>query len=246
MTDSATSPNLDKVVAVPGTMLKPGREIRDESLPFTVTVKDYYPNADLRQRGPVVDTGPPPATQGIGPRVVVVPQAEDKTMDDTNQPCAIFELTGPQGSLGTWVVSPLISGPQEFMYDGKVWRVALRRERHYLPYSVKLLNTKYEVYPGSDTPKNFQSRIRIENPVTDENREVDIYMNNPLRYQGQTFYQYQMDQTMLDSTRGSVLEVVRNPSWLTPYIGCILVGCGMAFQFLLHLVGFVTKRIKTS
>jgi ResB-like family len=246
MTDSATSPNLDKVVAVPGAMLKPDRVIRDESLPFTVEVKHYYPNADLRQRGPMVDTGPPPATEGIGPSVVMLPLPEDKTMDDTNEPCAIIELSGQQGPMGTWIVSPLISGAQEFMYGGKVWRVALRRERHYLPYTVQLLSTKYDVYEGTDTPKNFQSRIRIENPVTDENREVDIYMNNPLRYDGNTFYQYGMDKDMIESTRGSVLEVVRNPSWLTPYLGCILVASGMAFQFLLHLVGFVTKRIKAA
>ncbi len=69
-------------------------------------------------------------------------------------------------------------------------------------------------------------------------------MNNPLRYQGLTFYQYQMGQ---DEIRGSAvgtstLQVVRNPSWLTPYIGCIVVGLGMLYQFLYHLVRFITRR----
>jgi hypothetical protein len=191
-----------------------------------------------------VDTGPPPATQGIGPEAVVTPLPEDKSMDDTNMPSAIIELVGPQGSLGTWLVSPDISGGQDFNFDTKVWRVVLRPERHYLPYSVQLLSTKYEVYPGTDTPKNFQSRVRIENPARGENREVDIYMNNPLRYEGLTFYQFQMPPLSSEQERWSALEVVRNPGWLTPYLGCILVGSGMAYQFLLHLVGFVTKRRK--
>ena len=171
-----------------------------------------------------------------------MPLSEDTRMDGTNTPSAVVEVVGLQGSLGTWLVSPDISGEQEFSYGGKVWRVILRPERHYLPYTIQLLSTKYEVYPGTDTPKNFQSRVRIENPERGENREVDIYMNNPLRYEGQTFYQYQMDQVQVEQNRGSVLEVVRNPGWLTPYLGCILVGGGMAYQFLLHLVGFITKR----
>ncbi len=48
----------------------------------------------------------------------------------------------------------------------------------------------------------------------------------------------EMDPSLPSST----LQVVKNPGWLTPYVGCILVGTGMAYQFLLHLVGFVTKR----
>jgi hypothetical protein len=39
-----------------------------------------------------------------------------------------------------------------------------------------------------------------------------------------------------------VLQVVRNPSWLTPYIGCAMVGAGLVIQFLYHLIGFVSKR----
>ena len=61
-----------------------------------------------------------------------------------------------------------------------------------------------------------------------------------------TYYQYQMDagvSAMAGArTPTSVLQVVRNPGWLTPYIGCAMVGLGLAIQFLYHLVGFVTKR----
>ena len=68
-------------------------------------------------------------------------------------------------------------------------------------------------------------------------------MNNPLRYQGLTFYQYQMGGDEAGDNRGSsVLMVVRNPGWLTPYAGCALVGAGMAIQFLMHLTRFVSKR----
>jgi len=35
---------------------------------------------------------------------------------------------------------------------------------------------------------------------------------------------------------------VRNPSWLTPYIGCTMVALGLVIQFMSHLVGFLSKR----
>ena len=87
--------------------------------------------------------------------------------------------------------------------------------------------------------------MRIDNPQTGENREVEIYMNGPLRYGGLTFYQYQMDagQATVQAGRvpSSTLQVVRNPSWLTPYVGCLLVGAGLIVQFTMHLVGFIAK-----
>ena len=63
-------------------------------------------------------------------------------------------------------------------------------------------------------------------------------MNNPLRYWGETYYQggFEPGDTV------SILQVVRNPSWLTPYIACTLVSAGLLFQFLYHLIGFARKR----
>jgi hypothetical protein len=69
-----------------------------------------------------------------------------------------------------------------------------------------------------------------------------------LRYAGLTFYQYQMDAGEAAEQAGrvpsSVLQVVRNPAWLTPYLGCAMVAAGLVTQFLFHLVGFVSKRKK--
>jgi cytochrome c biogenesis protein ResB len=102
------------------------------------------------------------------------------------------------------------------------------------------------VYPGTEIPKNFQSRVRIENPATGEQREVDIRMNEPLRYGGLTFFQFQMGKEDLErDARGtSTLQVVRNPAWLTPYAGCAIVSAGMLWQFLYHLAGFASRRRK--
>ena len=113
------------------------------------------------------------------------------------------------------------------------------------PFSLTLLKATHTVYSGTDIPKDFRSRVRIENAHTGERREVEISMNHPLRYGGYTYYQYQMGAGELVERAGltpySVLSVVRNPSWLTPYVGCGMVGAGLIVQFLKHLVGFISK-----
>ncbi|HYR58138.1 MAG TPA: cytochrome c biogenesis protein ResB [Chthoniobacteraceae bacterium] len=185
---------------------------------------------------------PPAATNGAGARSSVTRLAESKDMDSRDLPFAVLEIVSAGKSLGTWLVSPLLRA-QEITADGKTVRVAFRDERHYLPFSLKLVQATHKKYAGSDTPKDFRSRVLIDNPATKENREVEISMNNPLRYGGLAFFQYQMTKDELDARPGSsVLQVVRNPSWLAPYIGCIVVATGMLWQFLHHLVGFITRR----
>jgi hypothetical protein len=64
-------------------------------------------------------------------------------------------------------------------------------------------------------------------------------MNNPLRYAGLTFYQASFEPDNPDVT---ILQVVRNPSWLIPYVACGLMTFGLLWQFGIHLIGFVGKR----
>ena len=250
MTDASAS-DQDKVVAIPDALMKVGSEIRHPELPVTVRVKQWFVNSDVRQRAPMVDTNPPPATAGHGPNVTLEPRPETKKDDERNLPAAIVELTSPEGSLGTWLLHAKLRD-QEVRVGDKTWRMSFRFEREYHPFTVRLEKTTHEIYRGTGSPdrpedpgipKNFQSRVRIENPARRESREVDIYMNNPLRYEGLTFFQYQMGRDELERSRGtSTLQVVRNPSWITPYAGCVLVGGGMMVQFLSHLVGFISKR----
>jgi hypothetical protein len=232
----------EEVVAIPQAIVAKGGEITHPKLPFTVRVKEFHPNANVRQRAPMMDKGEPPATQGVGVQATVEPLPEAKDMDRKNLAAATVEIVEGGKSLGTWLVSPFVR-PQEIQAGGKTWRTTLRDERTYLPFSFKLLKATHKKYAGSDTPKDFRSRVLIENPGTHENREVEISMNNPLRYGGLAFFQYQMSKDEFDRSPGSsTLQVVRNPSWLAPYIGCIVVAVGMLWQFLHHLTRFITKR----
>lgn len=143
--------------------------------------------------------------------------------------------------------------PQFVTVGGKKFTFVLRPQRTYHPFSLTLLKATHSVYPGTVTaenpegiPKDFRSNVRLANQTTGEKREVEIYMNNPLRYAGLAFYQYQMGAGEEARAAGqpatSTLQVVRNPGWITPYLGCFLVAAGLVVQFMYHLVGFISKR----
>lgn len=143
--------------------------------------------------------------------------------------------------------------PQSVDTDGKHFTFALRPIRAYKPFSLTLLKATHSVYPGTKTgfnpegiPKDFRSRVRLKNPRNGENRELEIFMNSPLRYAGLTFFQYQMNADELNLRPGekpsTTLQVVRNPGWLTPYAGCAIVAAGLITQFMIHLVGFISKK----
>ncbi|HEX3857118.1 MAG TPA: cytochrome c biogenesis protein ResB, partial [Verrucomicrobiae bacterium] len=267
--------NGGEVTAIPDKLLARGGEMKIDNLPFTIRVKSYWENSETSFRAPIMQNGPPLTTNGVAANFDFHQAAETKTMDDKNVPTAEIEIISSNGSLGDWIVSDWMSDgamieslqqsyaqqlgadmtrkvigdltqPQSVFAGGKQFTFALRPERVYHPFSLTLLKATHSIYPGTDIPKDFRSRVRLQNPQTGENREVEIYMNAPLRYAGLTFYQYQMDAGEAAAQAGrapsSVLQVVRNPAWLTPYLGCALVAAGLVTQFMFHLVGFISKR----
>lgn len=251
-----TDPKTDDVVVIPEHMLNSGTTVQHPKLPFRVVPKLYYPNSIAQPKAQVQNAPASPATTGVlNERYVVFPQPISHQDDKRNIPAAAVELIAPTGSLGTWLLTSAIpvlgrSGsvadvdewrvpaPQRFEVNGRTWAITLRPERSYKPFALTLIELKHENYAGTDTPKNFSSRIRLVSDDGHEDRETLIYMNHPLRYGGLTFYQYQMNAPM----GYTVLQVVRNPSWLMPYIACTMLTLGLIVQFGIHLVGFVEKR----
>jgi hypothetical protein len=234
----ATDPKFDDVVAIPESLLARDEPIQHPKLPFRIVTRQYFPNSSVQMRTQAPNAPPSPATMDIGTQLAVTPQPLTYKPDEHNIPAAFVELIGPEGSLGIWLVSPWIDQTQAFDYAGRTWQLVMRSKRYYTPYSLSLLQVKNDVYPGTDIPKNFSSQVRIHDDAGKGDRDVLIYMNNPLRYGGLTYYQYQMNK----ASGLSVLQVVRNPSWRMPYIACLLVALGLVIQFGQHLAGFVRKR----
>jgi hypothetical protein len=266
--------NRNQEIVIPAQLLAKGGEITNPQLPFSIRAKTFWHNSVPTFRAPMMQNGPALTTNGVAADFDFHQRPDVKTMDDRNIPTALVEIVGPKGSFGDWIVSdwtgepamaenlvrsyasevgPAMARtigshiqPQSVEFNGKQYTFFMRPVRVYMPYSLTLLKATHSVYTGSDTPKDFRSRVRLQNPQTGEDREVEIYMNSPLRYSGLTFYQYQMDAGDAARAEGrvpsSVLEVVHNPSWLTPYFGCALVALGLVIQFMSHLLKFISKR----
>jgi hypothetical protein len=178
----------------------------------------------------------------VGDHVTAAPLPITHRQDERNIPSAIVELSGTEGPLGTYLVSAHLSAPQAFTHAGRTWTIALRLQRSYQPFSLTLLKFSHDRYAGTEIPKNFSSRLKLTTPTGRDDREVLIFMNNPLRYDGLTFYQAGFE----NDDRTTILQVVRNPSWLVPYIACGMMTLGLTAQFGIHLVGFVGKRRRAS
>ena len=60
----------------------------------------------------------------------------------------------------------------------------------------------------------------------------------PLTDAGETFYQ----ASFKENDKGTILQVVKNPGWLLPYLSCAMVGGGMTIHFLLRLIPVLRRE----
>lgn len=236
----SSDPKAETIVAIPAELLRKGGVIRDEALPFEVQATRYMVNSRL---GDVAAGDKNPATAGAGLRRTAVEEPEvagvasDQRIDAPSAYVALRDKASGE-PIGTYLVS-LHLRPQPVEVNGKRYDVELRQRRDYKPFSVTLIEFRYDRYLGTETAKNFSSRVRIQDPERGEDREVLIRMNEPLRYRGETLFQADFDKA---TEKGTVLQVVRNPGWLMPYISCTLVTVGLIVHFGLGLTHFLSRR----
>jgi hypothetical protein len=236
--------NLDQVTAIPETVLRQNRTIDHWSLPFRIMVRNFYQNSRLKMLSEAGTGARPIANQGPGAMIAVEPAPRATGMDERDVPSAAIEIIPKDsgGSLGTWLASDALGAPQTFSCGGRTWMIAMRTARYYKPYSVTLQKFTHERYAGTEIPKNFASKVTLIDPERSVNRDVLIYMNHPLRYRGETFYQagFQQDDS------ATILQVVHNPSFIAPYVACVIVAAGLLVQFGFHLIGFSRQRRRAS
>src|SRR5262249_31370860 len=223
-----SDPKRDEVVSIPASLLRKGGVIQHELLPFDIEVNRYLVNSALERDRPGVDN---PATAGFGQKGVGVEQPEisgvsQEQREDVVSAYITAKEKGTGRPLGTFLVTRWLTyrfdlppRPQQVEYNGKTYDLYLRLKHTYKTYTVQLLDFRHDVYPGTDIPKNYSSRIRLVDPTQNEDREVVISMNSPLRYAGDTLYQV----GVLPADGGTILQVVRNPGWEMPYLSCVMV-----------------------
>jgi len=243
---SHVNDSTDHVVVVPAEQLVRQGVIKDDALPFDIQVLKYMANSEA-------PTPVAPSEQmfegmvGAGVLWTTVEKPENsgvdtKSNEDMPSSFVAFKDRETGKSLGTYFLSrwwsALNDEPQKVETNGKTYGIELRWKRTYKPYSVHLEKYSPEYYPNSDTPKEYASTVQVIGPDGEQERSVTISMNAPLRHGGETFYQ----AGFLPNGKGTILQVVRNPGWLMPYISCALVSIGMMVHFGIQLVEFLRRR----
>ena len=255
LTDTS-DPEVDRVTTIPQSFLKPGKVVSVAALPFDLKVHARMSNSN---RPVPLDSvsdnlrAAYPQYAGYGERLYVARAREvSGATGERNAPAVDVELLDRTSgaSLGRYMLSiwfypnfvnQIWDMPTTVRYEERAYELYFRNRREPAitesgsPYSVTLLDFVHERYEGTQTPKDFSSEIRLVNEGDGIDRELRIWMNNPLRYAKRTFYQ----SGYLPDDEGTVLQVVRNDSWMIPYLSCMIVFIGMAAQFGLSL-----KRIR--
>jgi len=233
-----SDPATDKTFAIAESALTPGASLHVPQMALRAEVRGYFPNSMIMSRsGQTPPADALLATQGAGANLFAREMPRVAKDDEGDRAVAWLELFGPQGSLGTWMVSNAFGQPQAFTFEGRPHTIEMRPRRYYKDFALTLIDFRHDVYPGTTKARNFSSLVRLVDPTSGEDREVLIYMNHPLRYAGLTFFQqgYEGDRT-------TILQVVRNPSRHLPYISCGVVGLGLLTQFGIGLFTFLNRR----
>ena len=257
----SSAPDTDSVMAIPGSRLHPQPKwwqrfassttaavtIDDEQLPFKVRIDKYFKNSELAEANGHASSNF--ANRGTG----LTTLAEDKrpvsgTDGEINVAALYAEFYRKDNgdSLGRYLLSQMVAlqgVTEEVELDGKTYDVSLRFKRTYKPYSLSLYDVRKDNYLGTNKTLNYSSEVRL----IDEGRDVGrfrIWMNNPLRYSGETFYQsnYDIDP---DGVEVTDLQVVTNTGWMMPYVGCMLVAVGMLMHFSMTLWRFLSRMSRT-
>ena len=229
--------NTDEVISVPASRLAKGRSISLPEAGLTLQVNDFYENAALVGSNQLPSENYPHLR--VGPMAVAVPIPRTYKQDERIQPAASVSLIQNGQQIGSWSLASGFPQPIQFRAGPKPFAIVLRPKRYYRPFSITLEEFRHDRYAGTEIAKNFSSKVRLVDPSVHENREALIFMNHPLRYAGLTFYQAGFGNN--DAT--TVLQVMKNPSWLVPYISCGMMALGLVIQFGMHLISFVRRRV---
>jgi cytochrome c-type biogenesis protein CcsB len=137
--------------------------------------------------------------------------------------------------LGSLITAQMKIEGQLGLWEGEQSSTVLRRGAESanatfeLPFEVRLDNFEIDVYPGTQRPAMFRSRVTVIDPSVEVERPAIIQMNQELAYGGfkffQSSYQIRGDREM------TVLSVSKDPGQAVVFIGYTLLIVGMMVVF---------------
>ncbi len=214
--------------------LKPGRQLDITPYGARITVHAYYPNSDAfttkATNGPHYLNG-----SGIG----LLEQRKPEKEVTQNAPGVIFTLSEPGQANREVLLYAQELKPLSLTLGGKQVFAQLRLKHYPLPFSLKLNQFVKNLHPGTDIPSSFESYADLTE--NGSSRPVKVWMNNPLRTYGYTFFQASYAQAEGQANK-STFAVVTNPGRVLPYISSITVFAGLLLHFLIRLIPFVRRE----
>jgi len=241
-----SKPEEDHVTLIPDEMLRTGKKIEHPDLPCNLEIVKYFKNAKQRMLQPGEEnlaTAGRGLREGIQELTIANGVSADSKFD---KPAAYVKLLDKNSGndLGTWLLAARDpENAEEVVIDGKPYQFLLRFEHLYRDYKIRLNEFKVENYPGTEIPKNYQSDVQITDPSVEGVRKARIWMNNPLRYRGLTYYQSGVGPVDREGRKSTILQVVANHGWMIPYVSCMIVAVGLFYHFGLILIRFLKRGV---
>ena len=216
------------------------RIFRFPDLPFDLEVAGYLENCVPVS---VNEVAPRHAEREIDGFYLMSKPGEVQTEANTAGCYArVVERDGSKGE--AFLLAGASFHPYTLERDGRIFTVDMRKRLWPMPFTVRLDEFTADFHPGTMKPARFVSEItRIEDG---HEAEVVIQMNEPMRYEGLTFFQasYGPPGAMPGQKMYSVFEIVRNPADKWPEYSLYIVTFGMLITFLTKLGGFVISSTR--
>ncbi|MDD0852358.1 cytochrome c biogenesis protein ResB [Halobacteriovorax sp. GB3] len=127
-----------------------------------------------------------------------------------------------------WVTS---ERPLRLLIDGKDTLFTVQKETLRLPFELVLTKFKMDKDPGTNNPASYESFVSLftkDGPV-----KSHIYMNNPLKYAGFTFYQASYSQNPETGQYSSTLSVNVDQGRFLKYLGSLLLVLGATWHYMI-------------
>jgi ABC-type transport system involved in cytochrome c biogenesis permease subunit len=245
-----SNPKEDDVVAVPlSLLLAPAAsgdgyaKVSHAEMPFDVQVVRFLKNSGVRKLNPGESS---PATAGAGLQWIADERPagtgtdSDSKVDRATTYVRLTSKTNDE-ALGTYLLVGEMN-TEKLTVNGRSYDVELRFKRMYKPYALTLKDVQQNTYIGTDTPSDYSSFVRLVDTSRNVDRDVRIWMNNPLRFAGETFYQSSYHFDPMTKTEATTLAVVSNTGWMIPYVSCMIVAVGLLYQFSITLLRFLNRQ----
>jgi len=239
----------DLLAAADGTVT-----LRADDLPFTVQVHHWMERCQPVAKGPMFEASAPVIDDGDGGPGVFLRELEPLPERGANTAGAYVTVVSKDGEQLDGIVYGAEMRPYQkqrfpftFELDGQQWGLDLRRVVYDLPFHVRLNRFVKRDHPGTLTAADYRSFVQIPE---EEDREVQIYMNTPLRKDGFVMYQTSWGPQVGGRPDGgppwySVFEIAENPSDKWPEYSCWVIALGLLIHFSVKLnkfLGSSTRR----